>query len=271
MGTESCELCIIGAGYAGVNALHAAARYLEPGSRVVVIDPNNRWGGQWVQQYSFVRLHQPYEQFTAGSRPWDLDKPRSHLASKTEILAHFEHIVSEAVEQRQLDLICLFGYKYTRHAVTEEGARRIVEVCAEPCSGGSEAALPRMTVQASRLIKATGFDIVIKEPMNLTSQRVHSLAPKDVLTPYWNAKMNYSGDCMAPVWVIGSGKTAYDCMYHLQKQLKDAHSRLRCVSGRGVMFMNRDVMFPQGWARISPFSTTGVDHMMYVPHKVRVN
>ena len=37
--------------YAGINALNAAAKYLAHGSRVVVVDRNRRWGGQWIDQY----------------------------------------------------------------------------------------------------------------------------------------------------------------------------------------------------------------------------
>src|SRR6266700_5767901 len=57
---HDCELCIVGAGYAALNALNAAAKYLNKGDRVVVIDRNETWGGQWLGQYDFIRLHQPY-------------------------------------------------------------------------------------------------------------------------------------------------------------------------------------------------------------------
>ena len=40
------DLCIVGAGYAGVNALNAAAHHLSPGARVVVIARERDWGGQ---------------------------------------------------------------------------------------------------------------------------------------------------------------------------------------------------------------------------------
>ena len=49
-----------------VSALNAAARYLDAGDKVIVVDRGMRWGGQWVGQYDFVRLHQPYSIFTAG-------------------------------------------------------------------------------------------------------------------------------------------------------------------------------------------------------------
>ena len=31
-----------------------------------------RWGGQWPDQYGFVRLHQSYQQYTAGLRKWSI-------------------------------------------------------------------------------------------------------------------------------------------------------------------------------------------------------
>ena len=34
---ETCDLCIIGAGYAAVNAFNAASKHLPKGSRVVVV------------------------------------------------------------------------------------------------------------------------------------------------------------------------------------------------------------------------------------------
>ena len=38
MAAEDCALCIVGAGYAGLNAFNAAAEYLPVGAKVVVID-----------------------------------------------------------------------------------------------------------------------------------------------------------------------------------------------------------------------------------------
>jgi cation diffusion facilitator CzcD-associated flavoprotein CzcO len=77
---QDCELCIVGAGYAALNGLNAAAKYLKRGDRVVVIDKNESWGGQWIGQYDFVRLHQPYRMFTAGDQPWKLDRDPAYLA-----------------------------------------------------------------------------------------------------------------------------------------------------------------------------------------------
>ncbi len=47
---SACSLCIVGAGYAGINALNAASKYLKPGDKVVIVDKNHTWGGQWIEQ-----------------------------------------------------------------------------------------------------------------------------------------------------------------------------------------------------------------------------
>jgi len=36
--TESCDVCIVGAGLAGMNALFVASRYLNGNSRVILVD-----------------------------------------------------------------------------------------------------------------------------------------------------------------------------------------------------------------------------------------
>jgi cation diffusion facilitator CzcD-associated flavoprotein CzcO len=92
-----CELCIVGAGYAALNGLNAAAKYLKPGSRVVVIDKNETWGGQWTRQYDFVRLHQPYRMFTAGDQPWALTRDPSYLATRREVLDHLGSVPAVSV------------------------------------------------------------------------------------------------------------------------------------------------------------------------------
>ena len=67
---EYCDLCIVGAGYSGLNALDAAGAHLPEGARVIIVDKGARWGGHWAEQYSFVRLHTGHWVYTAGAREW---------------------------------------------------------------------------------------------------------------------------------------------------------------------------------------------------------
>ena len=101
---ESCDLCIVGAGVAGLNALFVACAYLTKRHRVILIEKNPSIGGMWTETYDYVRLHQPHPMFTAGNIPWTIDKDRSHLATKSEVLAHFEHCLETL--RAKVDLVC---------------------------------------------------------------------------------------------------------------------------------------------------------------------
>lgn len=96
------DLVIIGAGYAGVNALNAAAKYVPKGGKIAWVDKREAVGGMWVDQYDYVTLHQPHELFTAGERQWKKEFHWSHLATKSEILEHFDDIVKDCCEEREI-------------------------------------------------------------------------------------------------------------------------------------------------------------------------
>ena len=80
--------------------------------------PCRRWGGQWVRQYGFVHLHQNRLGFSAGTRPWVLGKPDEYLPDKHEIMKHFESIAAAVTAEHRVDLVELFGYRYTGHRIS---------------------------------------------------------------------------------------------------------------------------------------------------------
>src|ERR1700759_4224927 len=102
-GVESCDLCIVGAGIAGMNALFVAGQYLSREQRVILIDRRPRVGGMWVDTYPYVRLHQPHPMFTAGNIKWTLGQEPSYLARKGEVLDHFSHCLSVIKQQVRID------------------------------------------------------------------------------------------------------------------------------------------------------------------------
>mmetsp|Transcript_5111 Transcript_5111/g.12008 ORF Transcript_5111/g.12008 Transcript_5111/m.12008 type:complete len:514 (-) Transcript_5111:68-1609(-) len=247
---EECSLCILGAGYAGINTFNAATKYLPEGARVVIIARERAWGGQFLDQYDYVRLHQGYRTFTAGERQWDLNVPPDHLASKKEILRHFENIADACVKEKQLRLVCLFEYEYTDHTVI--GGR--VKINAIPIKKGPRSfALPPMRISASAFIKAHGADVKPKLAFSFpTSPPVHSLSPVDLASPYWDLQLRYSNDKDKPIYIVGSGKTAMDAINYLSRRLEGAKDRLRCISGRGTCFVVRDEMSTYGKDLNSP-------------------
>ena len=231
-----CDLCVVGAGYAALNGLNAAAKYLKKGERVVLVDKNATWGGQWVQQYDFVRLHQPYRMFTAGDQPWTLKRDPSHLATRREVLDHLATV--PAVSAGHLEVKPLFGHAYRGHRVSEGRA----EIDAAPVSGG-DGVPATVRIRARRLLKATGMDIAILPPFPLSSARVRSVGVSDpvLTTPEFL-------DSAAPVYVIGSGKTAMDTVRHILQQSR-AKRPVHVLVGSGMWFVVRERQFPVGSAR----------------------
>lgn len=230
-----CDLCIVGAGYAALNGLNAAAKYLKKGERVVLVDKNATWGGQWVQQYDFVRLHQPYRMFTAGDQRWTLKRDPSYLATRREVLEHLATVPH--VSAGHLEVKPLFGHAYRGHTVSEGRA----EIAAAPVSSDDPSATVR--IRARRLLKATGTDIVMLPPFRLSSRQVRSVAVSDpvLATPEFL-------ESAAPVYVIGSGKTAMDTVRHVLQQSR-AKRPVHVLAGSGMWFVVRDSAFPGGRAR----------------------
>lgn len=224
------DVCIVGAGIAGLNALAVAARYLGRDQRVVLIDRRHRVGGMWVDTYSYVQLHQPHGLFTAGDIPWTMGEDRSYLASKDEVLDHFEHCVRVARESVQVET--LLGWEFE----SEEVVDGVVRVACRSPEGAQR------VIQAKRLVKAYGVGVVPNDPLKVSSDRVRSVSPD-------TCDMR-SGDIAAsndPVWVIGGGKTGMDTAHALITRKPGREVNL--VAGSGTFFSSRDRFFPTGARR----------------------
>lgn len=224
------DLCLVGAGYAGLNAAFVASQYLPATARVLVLDKHQRAGGMWNDAYSYVRLHQPYRMFTAGNIPWTLKRERSYLANRDEVAAHLRHCF-DVISQR-FDVDARWGWEYLGE--TEDDDSVVVtargpdgEVC---------------TFRTGRLIDARGLDVESNQPLSLTSRDVRSIAP-DGLEDSGLLSSNHS----EPVWIIGSGKTAMDTILALVRA--NPTRKIGMVTGTGTYFFNRDLVTPTGHKR----------------------
>ena len=92
------------------------------------------------------------------------------------------------------------------------------------------------------MLKGTGRDIELLPPFRLSSTRVRSVAVSDpaLTTPEFL-------DSDAPVYVIGSGKTAMDTILHLAR--RGRRRPLHLIAGSGMWFAVRDNAFPPGRRR----------------------
>ncbi|BBH16441.1 hypothetical protein Back2_07280 [Nocardioides baekrokdamisoli] len=224
------DLCVIGAGVCGVNALWVASQYLKPGARVALVDRRDEVGGMWIDTYDYVRLHQPHPFFTAGNEKWTIDKPPEHLADKAEVIGHLQHCVEEV--RKRVTLVDVMG----REAVAIEEIDSIVRVSCRNTAGDT------LTVVADQVIDASGLDIETNPPLALSSTRVRSVSPDEC-----DVRTGEIAADNAPVWIIGSGKTAIDTAHTLIAHFPGREVNI--VAGTGTVFANRDLMYPKGLSR----------------------
>ena len=235
---EACDVCIVGAGLAGMNALFVASRYLTPSQRVILVDSRSRVGGMWVDTYPYVRLHQPHGMFTAGNIEWTLGREPGYLATRGEVLDHFDHCLDVIRQRVRVDEY----YGWTLESDDDAGGFQRIT-----CRSADGRLL---TINAKRLIKAYGLRITPNDPLPVSSTRVRSVSPDSC--DLWRGEMRSS---RTPVWVIGSGKTAMDTVHTLVSE--DPGREVNLVAGSGTFFANRDRCFPTGrrrWTNAAPLS-----------------
>ena len=240
---QSCDVCIVGAGIAGLNALFVASRYLSRDQKVILVDRRERVGGMWVDTYPYVRLHQPHPMFTAGNIEWTLGQDRSYLATKGEVLDHFEHCLNVIKQRVQVDE--LFGWAMESDEEVD-GKVRIT---------GRSSAGRLLVVEAKRLIKAYGFGVVPNDPLEISSERVVSVSPD-----FCDMRRGEMRESDTPVWIIGGGKTGMDTAHALITEYPGREVNL--VAGSGTYFTNRDRVLPAGarrWWSGRLFSSVGVE------------
>ena len=233
---EHCELCILGAGIAGLNALFVASQYLTKKDRVILVDRNPKPGGMWNETYDYVRLHQPHRMFTAGDIDWAPSRERAYLASKSEVLAHFDHCIT--VLRERVTLIERYGYAYEKHSEVANGAGYEAHIL---CTAVTAAAKP-LLIKAKSCVKAFGFTVPVIEPLSFSSANVTSTAPHD--GGLFGTEMAASDK---PIYIVGGGKTGMDTAHALLNRFPDREIYL--VVGKGTMFFSRNKTFPNGFRR----------------------
>lgn len=228
---DSCDVCIVGAGLAGMNALFVAGQYLNPGQKVILLERRPRVGGMWVDTYPYVRLHQPHPMFTAGNIAWTLGREPSYLATRDEVLDHFEHCLQQIRQRIQVDV--RFGWMFVSDS--EHDGDDVQVSC-------TDAAGTEHLIRADRLIKAYGLRVTPNDPLQVSSDSVRSVSPNSC-----DVRHGEIADSDAPVWIIGSGKTAMDTAYTLITE--HPGREVNMVAGSGTFFSSRDSFFPTGWKR----------------------
>ena len=102
------DYLIIGAGALGMGFLDELINNSSD-LRAVIVDKRDKPGGHWNDAYSFVRLHQPASTYGLNSLSLGVGGP--DLASKSQILAHFEMGLRELVETGRVTFLSQCEYQ----------------------------------------------------------------------------------------------------------------------------------------------------------------
>ncbi|RAI00664.1 potassium transporter [Acuticoccus sediminis] len=229
---ETCDLCIIGAGIAGLNALFVAAQYLASTDKVILIDRKGGPGGMWTEIYDYARLHQPHPAFTVGDMSWGWSRPAHYLSTGAEVAAHLAACFTQLRDK--VNLVDYFAHTATRCDEVSVGeGRTAVRVEIHP----NDAPERRRIITAKKVIRAIGFDIPALEPLPLQSNYVLSTTPQ---------RLSADGvfDTRAPVYIVGGGKTGMDTAHALVE--RTPRRRITLLNGNGTVFANRDILAPAG-------------------------
>lgn len=228
---DECDVCIVGAGIAGLNAAAVASHYLSRDHKIILIDRRHRSGGMWVDTYPYVRLHQPHPLFTAGNIKWTLGRERSYLAAKPEVLDHFTHCLD--VIKKRVRVVEYFGWTVDSNAESADGNR----IIAQAETG------QRLTIIAKRVIMANGFGIVPNEPLSVSSEQIHSVSPD-----FFDIRCKEMHESDTPIWIVGGGKTAMDTAYAAVTEYPGREVNI--IAGAGTYFTDRDRVIPDGARRL---------------------
>ena len=245
-----CEVCILGAGIAGLNALYAVSRHLSAGEKVVLIDRSAAPSGMWRTTYDYVRLHQPHPMFTVGNLRWRNQSDPYHLATRAEVVDHLQYCFEQLSGRAKLE--AFFGYTYLSHEEQPADARRPISVECRRAQDGAP-----LRVRAKRLIKAFGYNVAPMQPLEWSSSDVLSLGPE---SPELLAQVGQRGSS-APIYVVGGGKTGMDTAHMLIRALPQR--KIRMLIGDGTMFLDRDKTVP-GRLRRYYAGHTGVEAFLDV-------
>lgn len=229
---DTYDLCVIGAGIAGLNALFVAKQYLPASAKVALIDRHDQAGGMWNATYDYVRLHQPHEMFTAGDIPWRISKPRSYLANAAEVRSHLRYCLE--VIEHGISVEKYWQRNVVQLSEIEHDEGPFAEVLLAPV--GAHDATQR--ILAKQVIDAKGLNVPDIAPLSLSSKEVISTAPQFMSAQPLKDRA---------VYVVGGGKTGMDTVL-MAAENSDCRA-VSLIAGKGTLFTTRDQFFPTGLRR----------------------
>ena len=234
------DVVVVGAGLQGL----ATARkflQLDPNLNLTVIEQNKTIGGVWADEkvYTGLSSNSLLGKYEYSDFPMDDSfglKEGEHIPGKC-IHQYFEQYARNFDLKRRIQ----FQTKVNVAEKIQNGWNLQLENVISnnhTSNGGNKAALPFPTVwniSCAKLIIATGLTSV-SEPINIKG-RENFNGPIVNFSDYARESSKiYEDDAIKNVIVMGSGKSAYDCVYQMAAHGKTVNFIIR-ASGHGTCYM----------------------------------
>lgn len=230
---QYADVVIVGAGLAGLSALVVANKYLTSNEYALIADIRPSFGGHWQDTYGYVRLHQPYNYFTAYDKPWQLERDPLYLASGHEVFEHLNQIGQ--AEMKTHGTKALFSHRYISHQVHGDEVHVMFESVQNPNN--------KVLVRTKKLIDAFPLTHPEIKPLNISSTKVKSITPNMLSETIDNIKENnINNERKCHFIIVGSGKTGMDAVKFLDDSITTPQS---LIAGNGMALLCRDVFFPR--------------------------
>ena len=97
---KECDYLVIGGGATAMafcDSLLKGCQLENPTSlpSVVILDPHEQPGGQWIDSYDFVQLHQPSAMYGVESLALEPNGDKQHRATRQEILDYYKKVMTQ--------------------------------------------------------------------------------------------------------------------------------------------------------------------------------
>jgi len=215
-----------------------------PSAKIILVDKKQVPGGHWVDDYGYVRLHQPSLLYGVSSRQLEgnwmkvmLHKrtlPWNHRATKKEILDYFNSFVKDKVASGQLEYYPCCEYDFGQNISNDihyfsalNGEKKYsVQVKVKLVNGIlGECKIPSLC------------------PVNFpVEEGIKLITPNDLFD------LHTSKSPVAKKYVVlGAGKTAMDAVVYLQRTMKVSPNNIAWVISRDVWMLPRGNGSPWGW------------------------
>ena len=219
------DYLVIGAGAAAISFVDTLLD-TNPQTTVLMIDRRSRIGGHWVDAYPFVRLHQPASYY--GVRSMKLEHNTKDLASKSQILAYYDRVLTRLENTGRFEFLGQYNYK--PNPDEEDQSKAILH---------SLSMLDKsITVNYKTLVDTTYMQITIPSinPPKYEIDPQANVVPINELAHLKQPQENFV--------VIGSGKTGVDAILYLLKIGVDSQ-KIMWVISRDMWYINRDRLYPK--------------------------